>query len=155
MDFGKNGCSEVLGIDGANGGAIGLAPRIDGCAYPGGLVVDEVLASLHKLFPLRPAAIDEFACLLLALVHQGAYPLSGLLGAGAQVFRSLAGSAGDLFAGLTTALGGIQNPRQGAHAQPRQKPPQLIYLVILCHDESSPSAQSEECLSLSKFPTLP
>src|ERR1700690_520488 len=110
MESGENGCSEVVRIDGADGGPIGLASRIDGRGHPGGLVVDEVLASLHKVLPLRPASIDEFASLLLAFVHHGAYLLSNLLRADAQVLGSLAGPACDLFAGLTTTLGGIENP---------------------------------------------
>jgi hypothetical protein len=68
--------------------------------------------------------------LLFALVYQGAHLFGGLLGLGPHVLGPLAGVVGDFFAGLTAALGGIQNPYQSAHAQSGYEPTQMVYLAF-------------------------
>src|ERR1700733_321552 len=89
----------------------------------GGLVGNEVLAPLHKLFPLSPATIDnltamihKIANLLLALIDKGAYMFLAFIYQRAHVFRSfartgfhilraLAGSVCDILASLLATLG--------------------------------------------------
>src|SRR5208282_6762223 len=124
----------------AGGRLVCLTASINGGTDPGGLVGDEILAPLHKLFPLRAPAIDGLAAaidvlvhlflalvdksgnLLLAPVYQSADLFRSLAGAGTQKFSSLACASGDVLPGFTSALGSIENTHQGTHSQSGQKP---------------------------------
>src|SRR5579863_48708 len=163
-----------------HGASVGLASGIYRCGHAAGLVVDHILAALHKLFPLGASAIRDIppavhivthlffalvhksAHLLLALLHKGAHLFLALvhqradllgrqLGLCLQIFGALACAVGDILAGFLAALGSIENAHQGPDPQSRQEPRQSVAFAFVGHDAISPFAQLEEWPERIKF----
>ena len=128
---------------GDHGGFVGLTSGFDSRSHAARLIGDQVLAALHKLFPLCPPAInhlatalDVLADLLLALFDQDAGLFGRLTGAIAQVLSAFFRTGYQILTSFPSALGSVQNPHQGAYAQTCQKPCHTMNLVFFCHDET-------------------
>src|SRR5271166_2397229 len=78
---------------------IRLTARINGGAYPRGLVGDQVLAPLHKLFPLGAAAIDGVTAAIDVLAHL----ILAFVDKRAHMFLALVDQCGDILRGLASA----------------------------------------------------
>jgi hypothetical protein len=120
-----------------------MTARVNGSRNLHSLIVNETLAAIHEVFPLRAPALHDFLPTLnifdglaFATLDENVRLVSHFTRPNAHILRAVLGSGYNVLAGLATALRRVQNTNQCANPKTCKEPSKCL-LIIRCHEGNS------------------